>query len=65
MQQQFPLHPHVSALPPKKAARILNVSIHTLKKWRMQGLGPRFVKQGRIIRYPMEGLLEWANGGGE
>lgn len=55
-------NPYVSALPPKKAARILNVSIRTLKKWRMQGIGPRFVKQGRIIRYPLEGLRDWLNG---
>ena len=41
-----------------KAAEYLGVSISTLAKWRWLGVGPRFVRVGRSIRYPLEELQQ-------
>lgn len=32
-------------------ARLWNISIRTLQKWRTTGDGPRFVKVGSLVRY--------------
>ncbi|WP_417455909.1 helix-turn-helix transcriptional regulator [Kordiimonas sp.] len=34
-----------------EAARLLGLAPSTLNKWRLYGLGPRFVKLGRAVRY--------------
>jgi predicted site-specific integrase-resolvase len=39
-----------------KAAEFLDVSVATLAKWRWLGVGPRFIRVGRSIRYPVEEL---------
>lgn len=39
-----------------KAAEFLGVSVTTLSKWRWLGKGPKFVRIGRSIRYPLESL---------
>lgn len=36
---------------PETAARLLGLSRQTLARWRCTGLGPRFVRLGRTIRY--------------
>lgn len=36
---------------PKQAAERLQMSPHTLAKWRVQGCGPKFVKAGRCVFY--------------
>lgn len=41
------------------AAAYLGVSIDTLARWRMAGVGPKYVKSGRFIRYPAHYLTEW------
>lgn len=46
-------------LKPAEAAARLRVSKDTLKHWRIQGCGPRFVKWGRVILYPMVELERW------
>jgi hypothetical protein len=33
------------------AARILGVSVQTLRNWRWQGVGPHYYKIGRSVRY--------------
>jgi hypothetical protein len=43
-------------LAPKDAAKILNVSVSWLAKSRLGGYGPRFVKIGRVVRYPPSSL---------
>ena len=46
----------------KEAARFLGLSHKTLNNWRVQGVGPRFVKaQGAngSVRYPLSELVAW------
>lgn len=31
----------------------------TLRVWRMQGKGPKYIKIGKLIRYPMADILEY------
>lgn len=45
--------PSTPLLCPKAAARHLGVSHLTLADWRYRGVGPRFVKCGRIVRYEL------------
>jgi len=47
-------------LKPCEAARLLSVSEIWLKKLRLAGGGPRFVRLGvRLIRYKRSDLTEW------
>ena len=39
------------ALTEQEAARILGLSIATLRAWRLKSKGPRFVRFGRAVRY--------------
>lgn len=41
------------------AADYLGVSIDTLARWRMNGVGPTYVKSGRYVRYPAHYLTKW------
>jgi hypothetical protein len=46
----------------KEAARILGLSHKTLNNWRVQGLGPRFLKYGQrggAVRYLVADLHAW------
>lgn len=45
-------------LTPQEAALYIGYSIHTLKAWRAQGIGPKFVKAGSI-RYRVKDLEAW------
>ncbi len=49
MVQQIECQP--SLLKESEAARILNVEIATLRRWRWAGKGPRFLKIGGAVRY--------------
>ena len=55
----------LGALPPEvvrpvEAASLLSVSLSLLKKWRMRGDGPRFVRLGgRAIGYRRTDLSDW------
>jgi hypothetical protein len=51
--------PPILLHPPKKTARILNVSESWLAKARMRGDGPAFVKIGRSVRYEDTTLRQW------
>lgn len=46
-------------IPPVQAAKILCLSEMTLRKWRWEGKGPRFIKLGRKVAYKQEDLYEW------
>jgi len=46
-------------LHPKAAAKVLGVSDSWLSKSRVTGDGPRFVKVGRSVRYPLSSLREY------
>lgn len=43
----------------KQAARLLGTSPRTMEDWRLTGLGPRFVKLGRMVRYQVRDLVEF------
>lgn len=43
-------------LLPEEAAERLRVSKNTLSNWRVQGRGPKFIKLGRKILYPLPEL---------
>lgn len=42
-----------------QVAAILGVKPHTLAVWRCKGIGPKFIRIGRRIRYPEPGLDEF------
>jgi len=39
------------ALTDREAARLLGLSVATLRAWRLRHRGPRFVRFGRAVRY--------------
>lgn len=36
-----------------------NISLATLRRWRLENRGPRFHKFGSLVRYGEEDLAEW------
>lgn len=53
-----------AAMPPAllddvRAAQFLGLGRRTLQNWRVQGVGPRFLRIGRSVRYSMADLLEY------
>ena len=49
----------IKLLSEKDLAEILQVSIVTLRRWRMFGRGPVFIRCGRAIRYETESVSQW------
>jgi Helix-turn-helix domain len=43
----------------RDAARLLNISIHWLRRKRSKGGGPPYVKYGRAVRYEQDALLRY------
>jgi predicted DNA-binding transcriptional regulator AlpA len=37
------------------------VSQRTLQRWRLEGVGPKFLKLGRLVRYRKSDLDRWAD----
>ena len=46
-------------LSTKQAARLLGVHHNTLGKWRIRGIGPRFIKAGATVRYRGSDIETW------
>lgn len=42
------------AINEDQVARVLSVSVQTLRNWRHQSKGPPYIKIGRSVRYPIE-----------
>ena len=42
-----------------EVSRVLRVSLATLRKWRVDKRGPRFIKIGPLVRYQLEDLRDW------
>ena len=38
----------------REAAKLLQVSVQLLRKWRARGKDPRYIKLGRCVRYSAE-----------
>jgi hypothetical protein len=35
------------------------ISVRTLRNWRAQRVGPPYIKIGKSVLYPLQGLEEW------
>ncbi|KCV82124.1 hypothetical protein ATO10_09773 [Actibacterium atlanticum] len=46
-----------------KASEYLGISKKQLEAWRYEGLGPEYVKRGRLVLYPRVGLDLWLREG--
>ena len=46
-------------LTEKDVAKQINVSLATLRRWRLERRGPQFVKVGALVRYRPEDLEQW------
>lgn len=42
-----------------QVAEILGIKPHTLAVWRCKGIGPKFIRIGRRVRYPEPGINEF------
>lgn len=47
------------ALRESQLARRINLAKVTLRGWRREGKGPRYVRVGRTILYPLEAVQSW------
>jgi len=47
-------------LDESEAAEYLGVSLSGLRKWRARGVGPRYCRFSRLIRYPLVELIRFA-----
>jgi predicted DNA-binding transcriptional regulator AlpA len=45
----------------KEVAKVIGISVHTLRNWRFSGKGPTYQKIGRRILYPKSDVLEFMN----
>lgn len=43
----------------EEVSKRLNVSVASLRRWRLQGRGPLFIKVGSLVRYRPEDLESW------
>lgn len=43
------------------AARSLGISPSELRKWELQNFGPRYIRRGRVVLYPVDSLREWVS----
>lgn len=53
-----PAH-EVLALRRTHAAKAIGVCPSELRKWELAGFGPSFIRRGRVVLYPTEGLRAW------
>jgi len=51
-------------LTPKAAAEALSLGLRTLARLRERGEGPRFIRIGRAVRYPIDDLKVWRGNSG-
>jgi excisionase family DNA binding protein len=50
-----------SFLNEQEVSKRLNVSVATLRRWRLEKRGPMFVKIGSLVRYRPEDLDSWVS----
>jgi predicted site-specific integrase-resolvase len=51
--------PPLALIPPSHLAGLLKISIRTLERWRVEGVGPTFIKAGRRVLYRPEDIERW------
>lgn len=54
----FP-HLRIQLLNEHQIARTLGLSVATVRRWRLYGRGPRFIKVGASIRYEQQAFEQW------
>jgi len=59
IQGPLPLATADAWLTPPDLAREMNVALLTLADWRVKGIGPKFAKVGRLVRYRRSDVLAW------
>lgn len=47
---------HSENLSEKQTGDALDVKVPTLRNWRSQGKGPDYIKIGRTVKYPIDGI---------
>ena len=47
----------------KELARLLQVSVGTVRWWRIERRGPRYIKAGYLVRYRPSDVQEWLQQG--
>lgn len=52
--------PTLVFLKPEEAAQLLRLSLRTLERWRLEGVGPNHHRFGRRVVYARDDLLQWA-----
>lgn len=57
MQTIQPTHVTTRLKNDIEAAQLYGVKVSTIRKWRILGRGPRFVKIGSLVRYRDEDLI--------
>ena len=40
-------------------AELLRNKVNTVEGWRLKGVGPRFIRVGRLVRYRLEDVETW------
>ena len=63
MSNQIATEPTSCLLKEGEAAKILNLEVATLRRWRWSGCGPRFLKLGGAVRYDMADLEAFIEAG--
>jgi excisionase family DNA binding protein len=46
-------------LTEQDVAKYLNVSLASVRRWRLERRGPQFIKVGTLVRYRIEDLQAW------
>jgi excisionase family DNA binding protein len=54
-----PTEQAASLLTEKQAAQFLAVSVRAVQAWRHRGVGPRWVRCGRLVRYRLADIQAW------
>ena len=49
----------LSLLTEDDVAKQLNLSLASLRRWRLEKRGPRFIKVGSLVRYRPEDIEAW------
>jgi predicted DNA-binding transcriptional regulator AlpA len=49
----------LNLLTEEEVALQLHVSLAALRRWRLEGRGPRFIKVSALVRYRPEELEQW------
>lgn len=50
---------HISLLNESQIAETLGIAVATVRRWRLHGRGPRFIKVGAAVRYDQRDFQDW------